>query len=623
MRRAVALAALLAGPFATPLRAAEDPTSLRYALASDIDSLDPHWAYDAVSLFVTDQIYETLIDFSGGAIDAFEPRVASVVPSRENGFISADGLTYAFPLRRGIKFHDGTALTAEDVRYSLLRFMLLDREGGPSGLLLEPLLGLHSTRDLKPEQVWELADKAVRLEGGALVIRLKRPFAPLLSLLANFAPIVSQKTVAAAGGWDGASATWPAHRDPAKEQSSLYARANGTGPFKLMKWDRAAGVVLERNDGYWRSPAKLATVVLRVSQDARERILLLERAEADIAVIERRFIPRFAGAPGIVVQDGLPNLEAQSVILLNQKVEAEGNPWLGSGRLDGKGIPPDFLADPDVRRGLSLAFDYDRFIAEGFQGQAERARGPVPRGVWGRHDRMPLPVASVAAAQAAFQRALKGQVWALGFRLPVAYNESRGEWRFACRVLKDRVEALNPLFSVDCRPAARRGSATSSAAAACPPSSIAGCSTTPTPTTPSSRSCIRRATSPRCWATTTRAWTAWSSRPPPSSTPPNARPCTTSCSSCRPSRFPPSSPSMRGTPSCAAPRSPASRTTPSLPTGVSTRSPKYHDERPPRPARRRAGPARRLARRRRGQEPRHLRLRRHRRPGELGPGLGL
>ncbi|MDX6768523.1 MAG: ABC transporter substrate-binding protein [Elusimicrobiota bacterium] len=444
-----ALAALL---LAAPARPAEDPTSLRYALSSDIDSLDPHWAYDAVSLFVTDQVYETLVDFAGAATDAFEPRVASVVPSRENGFISADGLTYAFPLRRGIKFHDGTPVTPEDVRYSLLRFMLLDRAGGPSSLLLEPLLGLNSTKELPPEQVWALADKAVRLEGGALMIRLKRPFAPLLSLLANFAPVVSRKTVADAGGWDGEAATWTRHRDPAKEQSALYARANGTGPFKLMKWDRAAGVVLERHDGYWRSPAALSTVVLRVSHDARERVLLLDRGEVDLAVIERRFVPRFAGAPGIVVQDGLPNLEAQSVILLNQAVEAKDNPWLGSGRLDGKGIPPDFLADPDIRRGLALAFDYDRFIAEAYQGQAERARGPVPRGVWGRYDRLPLPVASTVTARAAFQRALKGQAWALGFRLPVAYNESRGEWRFACRLLKERVEALNPLFSVDCRP---------------------------------------------------------------------------------------------------------------------------------------------------------------------------
>ncbi len=444
---------LLAVPFLpAPAHAAEDPSVLRYALAADIDSLDPHWAYDAASLFVTDQVYETLIDFAGAATDAYEPRLASVVPTRENGFISADGLTYAFPLRRGVKFHDGKDLTPDDVRYSILRFMLLDREGGPSSLLLEPLLGLRSTKDLPPQAVWELADKAVRIEGGALVLRLQRPFAPLMSLLANFAPIVSRATVGAAGGWNGGGDSWPAVRDPAKEASSLYARANGTGPFKLLKWDRAQGVALERNDAYWRSPAKLTHVVISVTPDGRIRRRMLEKGEVDIAPVERRYLPQFAGAPGITIQDGLPLFEENAVFLLNQKVDPKDNPWLGSGKLDGRGIPPDFLADVDVRRGLNLAFDYDRFIAEGYQGQAQRAIGPVPVGVWARHDRMPQPFASTETAKAAFMRAAGGAVWVKGFRLPIAFTESRGDWRLACRVLKDRVESISPLFSIDCRP---------------------------------------------------------------------------------------------------------------------------------------------------------------------------
>lgn len=448
MRR-LALAALL---LAAPAAAADDPAVLRYGLSSDIDSLDPDWAYDAASLFITDQIYETLVDFAGAATDAYEPRVASVVPTRENGFISPDGRTYSFPLRRGLKFHDGTPVSPEDVRYSILRFMLLDRDNGPSSLLLGPLTGLRSTKDLPPEQVWELCDKAVRLEGGALVLRLRKPFAPLLSTLANFAPLVSQRTVAAAGGWDGSPASWPQHRDPAKEKSALYSRANGTGPFRLARWERGTGVLLQRNEHYWRAPSKLASVVIRTLPDAGERRTLLERGELDLAPLERRDIPRLAAVPGLVVLDGLTDFEADGVFLLNQAVETKDNPWLGSGKLDGQGLPPDFFADPDMRRAFMLAFGYERYIAEGFQGQAERARGPVPRGVWGRYDRNPLPLASTETAKAAFQRAHKGAAWAGGFRLPIAYPESRGDWRLACRIMKERVQAVNPLFSVDCRP---------------------------------------------------------------------------------------------------------------------------------------------------------------------------
>ena len=76
------LAALLTA--AAPARAAGDPATLTYAIASDVDSLDPGWAYDATSLFVIQQTYEGLVDFDGGSLDRFVPRLASVVPTREN-----------------------------------------------------------------------------------------------------------------------------------------------------------------------------------------------------------------------------------------------------------------------------------------------------------------------------------------------------------------------------------------------------------------------------------------------------------------------------------------------------------------------------------------------------------
>jgi len=96
-----------------------------------------------------------------------------------------------------VKFHDGTPMTGEDVKYSLMRFLLLDRDGGPSNLLLTGLLGARSTNDLAPDRIYDLADKAIAIEGGALVLRLKKPFAPLLGILANFAHVVPKAAVAA------------------------------------------------------------------------------------------------------------------------------------------------------------------------------------------------------------------------------------------------------------------------------------------------------------------------------------------------------------------------------------------------------------------------------------------
>ena len=449
--RAALAAALALTSAAGPLRAATDPGTLDYALPADIDTLDPHWAYDALSLFVADQIYETLIDFTGGSLDTFEARVASVVPTRENGLLSPDGLRYAFPIRKGMKFHDGAPVTAEDVKYSLMRFLLLDREGGPSALLLPPILGVRSTVELDWKEAYARADQAIAVEGGAVVLRLRAPFTPLMGVLANFAHVVPKAYVAQNGGWDGRPETVVQHRNPAKEASPLFLRAIGSGPYKLVGWDRARNTVaLERFDAYWRRPAPVARALLHAVPDPRRRRQLLETGETDVAWFDRRAMEGLKASPDIVIVDDLPALEAQNVFLFNFAAEPRDNPWLGSGRL-GDGTPPDFFADADVRKGFAFAFDYDRFIKEGLHGKGVQAKGPIPAVLFGYNPRQQAYSYLPGQAEAAFKRARAGEVWARGFTLHLAVTEGAAERSTACRILKEGLEKLNPLFRVDCR----------------------------------------------------------------------------------------------------------------------------------------------------------------------------
>lgn len=447
----LALLALLAAP----ARAQAPNATLTYALASDVDSLDPDWAYDATSLFVIQQVYESLVDYDNGALDRFQPRLAAVVPTVQNGFLSRDGRTYAFPLRSDARFHDGSLMTAEDVKYSLMRFMLMDRDGGPSALLLRPLTGRGTVLgpDGKPDpEVYDLADKAVSIEGGAVVIRLPVPFAPLLSVLAGSGQIVSRKFAAAHGGWDGKKETWTRFVDPAKTASGLYADADGTGPFRLERWDRDLKTLsLARNDRYWRSPANLAAARLLTIEDTRARRRMLESGDADVAQVDARSAEAFGKIPGATVDSGLPLMEVDDVILLNEKIEARDNPWLGSGRLDGQGVPPDFFSSLAVRRGFAWAFDVDEYIRDGFRGAAVRALGPIPSGLPGYNKRQRSVTFSLEASAKSFREALGADGWASGFLLPVAYPEGDGERRAACRVLQEGLAQVNPKFRVDCR----------------------------------------------------------------------------------------------------------------------------------------------------------------------------
>lgn len=445
--------ALLAA--AAPARAASDPAALTFAISADVDTLDPDWAYDATSLYVDQQVYEHLVAFDGAAIDRFVPRLASVVPSAENGFASKDGLVWRFPLRGGVKFHDGTLLTPEDVRYSLLRFLLTDRDGGPSGLLLQPLLGRTSAAgsDGRPDPAaFDEALAAVGLEGGALVLRLRQPFAPLLAVLANFAPVVSKSFVAAHGGWDGQRETWARHWNRRKELSPLYAREDGTGPFRLESWDRAARrLTLARSDAYWRSPAPLRSATILTVEDPLARRTMLATGEADVAQIDATSAPAFKDVPGVVVDEGLAQVQDDDVILLNESAAAADNPWLGSGRLDGQGVPPDFFADQALRRAFALSFDYDGFVRDAYGGKALRAQGPIPRAAPGWSATKQQWNFSPEEAAKAFRDARGGAVWARGFLLPVAYQEGYADRRLACKTLEAGLARINPRFRVDCR----------------------------------------------------------------------------------------------------------------------------------------------------------------------------
>lgn len=449
------LAALLSVVLAAPARAqVKNPEIFTYAITGDVDSLDPHWQFDVISQEVSIQIYETLIAYNGASVEDFQPLLATQVPSTDNGLLSSDGLRYAFSIRKGVHFHDGSVMTPEDVRYSLLRFLLMDRASGPSSVLLEPLLGVSGTLgpDGKPDPgLFDAADRHVRVEGGAVVLYLDRPYPPLLSILAGFCPIVSKKWVVANGGWDGRAETWLKYHDPPKN-NELYDKANGTGPFKLDRWDRQSRqVLLSRWDGYWRAPAKLARVIFRTVDEPNTRRLMLAAGDADAIMAERQYLPQLETLDGVTVIDDLPLLETHNAFVMNFTIDAKGNPFIGSGRLGEDGIPPDFFADPEVRKGFAQSFDYAAYIRDGYRGKGERARGPIPRGVFGYNPRQPVWEYDLNAAADHFRKAQGGKLWDFGFRFTLTYMEGRADRQLACMILKRNVESLNPKFHVDVR----------------------------------------------------------------------------------------------------------------------------------------------------------------------------
>lgn len=432
----------------------EDVSTLLVAHKGEMESMDPVYSYDGVTQGMMLNVYDTLLKFKGSSMTELEPSLSTAVPTVENGLLSADGLTYTFPIRKGVVFHDGEPLTPEDVRYSLLRFMLSDVSSGPSSLLLEPILGVSSTRGENGEYTvtFEEAAKAVRVDGDNVVITLKRPFAPFLSILARWGYVVNKDWAVKLGAWDGTAETWKKFNNFEKESSPLFNAMNGTGPFKLVRWNVAGRrLQLAANEQYWAGPAKLKNIHLMTVEEPSTVRLMLEAGDVDVAEISPKFIAQLKNSPGVAVYDNLPRLRTDPVIFFTLDINMQANPDVGSGKLDGNGIPSNFFTDKDLRKAFIYSFDYDAFLKQSMEGRAERAIGPAPQGLMKYDDSFKRYDFDLEKAKQYFKKAWGGQVWEKGFKFTLTYNTSGEMRQIASEILKRNVESINPKFKIDLR----------------------------------------------------------------------------------------------------------------------------------------------------------------------------
>ncbi|MDE2293815.1 MAG: ABC transporter substrate-binding protein, partial [Elusimicrobia bacterium] len=388
-------------------------------------TLDPAAAFDTVSLIAVGNVYESLVTFANiKHPDDIVPFLASAVPTRENGLLSADGRSYRFPLRKDVRFHDGSLMTPEDVRYSLLRFLLEDPPGGPAGLLLEPVLGVPSTRrpDGRLRVSYRQAARAVRVEGDSVVVRLKRPDEAFLKVLASLPVVVPKAWCASHGEWDGGEASWKRFNGRRAAPSYLDSHMDGTGPFTLAKVEPGRELVFARNDRYWRKPAALTQVYFRVVRNAATRLWMLENGDADSTYLEDQDYQDAAAIPGVRIIDPPYHTSLGETLFFTFRADP-ASPFLGSGRLDGQGVPPDFFSDADVRRGFAASFDYDGYLSRGLGGRGLRAPSAFPASLLPSQPPT-APAFDVAAARAAFKKAWKGRVWGQGFTLTLVFNPS-------------------------------------------------------------------------------------------------------------------------------------------------------------------------------------------------------
>lgn len=467
-----------------------NPDTVIEATIGEASTLDPAFAYDTASAEVIFNVYETLIFPKGSSVTEFEPLLATEVPSQDNGLIiiAADGKTYVtFPIREGVTFQNGDPLTPEDVAYSFERDFIQDRSGGPVWILLEPILGVDTfdefvenvakdlgvkdqfDEDLKnfdPTNPDTYTDtmKQVDVEAfnrmahhfdvaaHSVTIQLEKPAGYFLAtLIGNWGSILDKDWVASVGGWDGSADTWRFYHNPKKEKDVLFDKMNGTGPFKLDRWEKGTQMVLVRNDNYWNKDKmpKVEHAVIKKVDEWGTRFLMLQKGDADIVYVPRANISQvqpLVEAGKVNLYEKLPeNINAAG--FFNYNINSTSK-YIGSGKLDGQGVPPDFFSDINVRKAFAYAFDYDTEIAQALAGEAIQPTGPIPAGNPFYQPDIPTYSLDLDKATEYFKKAWDGKLWENGFSLTLLYNTGNLARETAAEIWKQNIESINDKFHI-------------------------------------------------------------------------------------------------------------------------------------------------------------------------------
>src|SRR3984893_12309779 len=239
MKRWPLLAAVLAlGALGTAptLARAQAKDTLTVALVAHSPTLDPHMHFDRVGILVNINMFDSLIHRNPKL--EFEPSLAT-------SWKALSDTQWEFKLRKGVRFHNGETMSAEDVKYSFDRVIDQTKKSPQYG----NIRAIKEVRVVNPETVHILTDK---------------PFPLLLERLVFF-PIVPKKHIEAVG-----------------DQAFGTTSPVGTGPWKFVEWKRDQLIRLEAFDQHWRGKPPFKHLIFRAIPETATQVAEVKTGGVDI-----------------------------------------------------------------------------------------------------------------------------------------------------------------------------------------------------------------------------------------------------------------------------------------------------------------------------------------------------
>lgn len=288
--------------------------TLTLAIENDPTNIDPRFGTDVNSM----RVYQLV----GSGLLKKDPKL-NLIPDLAERWENPDSQTYIFYLRQGVKFHDGTELTAEDVKYTF-------------ETILDPALNSPKAAAYKKVQSIDILD----------------PYTIKFTLTETFAPFLIEMT----------QQIVPKKATEEQRDKKFTDRLIGTGPFKLAEWKHDERVVFEANPDYFGGAPKVKKIVFKIIPDGTVRFLELKQGGVDL--VQNALSPDIV--PIAEKTEGLKVLAQDSVVIY----------YLGFNLED------PILKNVKVRQAIAYALDRQAIIDNLLKGQASLATGLLSPANW-------------------------------------------------------------------------------------------------------------------------------------------------------------------------------------------------------------------------------------------------
>ena len=320
-------------------------------LSTPVTSLDPHFHNLTPNNNVADHVFEKLV--SKDAKEVLKPQLA------ESWKTTANDTTWEFKLRKGVKWHDGTEFTAEDVVASIKRVPTVPNSPASFATYTRPIKEISA-----PDK------HTVRI-----VTERPHPLLPNDMVAVRIVPARLAPTVKT-------------------EEFNSGKAMIGTGPFRFKEYAAGDRVVLERNDAYWGAKPHWKTVRMRMITNAPARVAALLAGDVQmIEAVPTADIARLEKDARVTVSSAVSN----RLIYLHMDSDRAVTPFV-AGK-DGKPLDRNPFKDVRVRKAVSLALDRNAIVSRIMENQAQPAGQLLPDFFPGTSKKLPPPKQDLEAAR--------------------------------------------------------------------------------------------------------------------------------------------------------------------------------------------------------------------------------